>query len=73
LSKNGTFALNVILWLHFSAELGGEVLLLFEVLEVFNKILFAVASTVVLVTSQQIIMWLEHKLKAKEAVKKSES
>ncbi len=48
-------------------------LLLFEVLEVFNKILFAVASTVVLVTSQQIIMWLEHKLKAKEAVKKSES
>jgi hypothetical protein len=40
---------------------------------VFNKILFAVASTVVLVTSQQIIMWLEHKLKAKEAVKKSES
>jgi len=40
---------------------------------VFNKILFAVASTVVLVGSQQIILWLEHKLKAKEAVKKLES
>lgn len=39
----------------------------------FNKILFAVASTVVLVTSQQIISWLERKLRTEEAVKKSES
>ena len=39
----------------------------------FNKILFAVASTVVLVTSQQIISWLERKLQTKEPVKKAES
>ncbi|CAN5479777.1 hypothetical protein BH11CYA1_BH11CYA1_42730 [soil metagenome] len=39
----------------------------------FNKILFAVASTVVLVTSQQVILWLERKLQTKEAVKKTES
>ncbi len=39
----------------------------------FNKILFAVASTVVLVTSQQVILWLERKLQTKEEVKKTES
>jgi hypothetical protein len=36
-----------------------------------NKILFAVASTVVLVTSQQIISWLERKLNASEKAKEA--